>query len=259
MAAAAPIVATPAPSTPAAPPARTGEIRDSGATHREAVSASTWRAEGVVKVLGPVDAGAVELNGATSIRGRLTADRLRSRGTLEVGGAVVVAQSAVLEGDSRLTGGLRAGSLDARGSTDVGASLDVQGELAFTGHFDVQGDLRAATVRFDGRLTAGGTLTSTKVEGKLRNEGRVGAILAPTVTIDRHAPLFGPKGHLTVLRIEATDARLAGVRCEYLRADRITLGPDCHIARLDGTVVARHPSSRVGPESSSPRPYGLTR
>lgn len=256
--AASPRPAPPSPNAPILPP-RVGEVQDSGAGHHGSIAALRWTSLGVSKVLGDVHVGAADLSGAVAVRGTFDADRVRVRGTLEVQGAARVAEELVLSGDARFLAELSAGSMRADGSMEVRGTLAVAQALQWSGHLDAGGDVSADSVSFDGRLTARGGLVARRVEGRLREASTVASIRARTLTLDRHAPLFGRKGALSVLRIEAEEVRLSGTVCQYLKADRITLGPDCHIARLDGTVLARHPSAHVGPESSSPRPYGLSR
>ncbi|MGI0131580.1 MAG: hypothetical protein ACREDK_00550 [Thermoplasmata archaeon] len=253
-----PSASAPNPAAPATR-VRVPEVRDLGASRHDAITAQRWVAQGTSKVLGEVDVEEATLHGGIAIRGTLTADRVHLDGYLEVEGPTRVAHQLALAGDARFTSDVRAGEMRGEGSIEVGGPLVVAGTLAWTGHLDVRGDVRAAALRFDGRLTVQGNLYADTVEGTLRGASRVQNILAPSIAIDRHAPLFGAKGCLDALRIEGREVRLAGVVAQYLRADRASLGPDCHIARLDGTIVRRHASARVGPESTSPRPYGLRR
>lgn len=244
---------------PAAALRREGEVRDAGAAHHDTISALRWTSDGVSKVLGDADAGEAILSGAVSVRGRLSADRVTVRGTLEVEGTTRVVGSLDVSGDARFSASVDAGQMGVDGATEISGPLTVAQGLTCSGHLQVAGDLASQALRFDGRLTVRGKVVAKQVGGRLRGISRAEAILATTVAIDRHAPLLGAKGRLEVLRIEAEEVRLAGVQCQFLKADRIHLGPDCHIALLEGTVVERHPSSRVGPESTSPRPYGLSR
>ena len=244
---------------PSDAPRREGEVRDAGAAHHAAISARRWSSDGVSKVLGDAEADEAVLSGAVSVRGRLSADRVTIRGTLEVEGATRVARSLDVSGDARFSAAVDAGEMRVDGVAEIAGSLAVAQGLACAGHLQVGGDLTAQALRFDGRLTVRGKVAAKQVEGRLRGVSRADAILATTVAIDRRAPLFGAKGRLEVLRIEADEVRLAGVECQFVKADRIHLGPDCHVALVEGTVIERHPSAHVGPESTSPRPYGLSR
>jgi len=60
-------------------------------------------------------------------------------------------------------------------------------------------------------------------------------------------------------RIEAESVKLEGVKVAFVRAPQVILGRGCHVTEVDGTIVRRHPSSHVGPESRSLPPYGLRR
>ncbi len=245
-----------APPPGGAPPP--GDLDDRGAVRRDAVRARAWRAEGATRVVGDVDCERADLNGLVTIGGALTAREAVARGTLEVRGPVHVAGSLSLEGTARVATGIAAGTLRIRGQLTAGADVRVDGPAEWAGHLDARGDLRAGAVVFDGRLTIDGALTATSIDGRLRGRSQASRLTAERVVL--RAPLrLGPRGELTVLRIDAHEVDLEGVVCEYVRADRIILGAGSHVARVDGTIVRQHPRAHLGPESRSPPPPGLSR
>ncbi|HEY6238897.1 MAG TPA: hypothetical protein VIZ68_06925, partial [Thermoplasmata archaeon] len=94
--------------------------------------------------------------------------------------------------------------------------------------------------------------------GRLAGTSRATTLQADRVVV-RRSGFRGRHATFEVRTIEAKEADLEGVVAEYVRADRIALGPGCQIARIDGEVTRVHASSHVGPVSRSPAPYGLTR
>ena len=127
---------------------------------------------------------------------------------------------------------------------------------------------RARFGRFVGRgtLRAPGEFSADSVALEVERDSSIGTLLAGSVIVTRPSappfkvPFFGKeRPRLKVLRIEASEVHLEGVDVEVLRADRIALGPDCHVARVIGEVMAVDPSSHVGPESRSPPPHGISR
>ncbi len=244
------------PAAPAGPPP--ADVDDHGSVRRDAVRARRWEATGAARVVRDVDADRVDLGGLITIGGALRAREVASRGTLEVGGPVEVAEALTIEGSARIGAGLSAGSAHLRGRLECGGSLRVTGRTEWTGHLDARGDLAGGPVLFDGRLTLDGALTATTLDGRLRGRSRADRLAAERITL-RAPRRLGPRGELTVLRIDAREVDLEGVVCEYLRADRIVLGAGCEIARVDGTIVRQHAGGHVGPVSRSPPPPGLSR
>ena len=214
---------------------------------------------GGAKVLGAADAGQMDLAGLVSIGGDVTADEFLCAGTLDVAGATTVKGTLRTRGDADLHGPVTAGALHLVGNTQVRGNVRCDTDVNVLGGLKATAGVAAATFSFEGEIELGGPIEARRVRGSLRGPSTVPAILAETVEIARSGLPFLRRGSLTTLRIEAVDANLEGVQCEYLKATRIRLGPGCHIARADGTIVARHPSAYVGPESTSPPPPGLWR
>jgi cytoskeletal protein CcmA (bactofilin family) len=240
-------------------PSRTGEIRSVGVQRYDAVRADHWTLEGSAKVLGEVDAGIVDLHGFVSIQGKVTADRFRSRGTLEVSGETRVLHDLWIDGTHRFSNNVAAGTLTCRGSVDVAGSVRVTGPLHLAGKLATLGEISAMRIEFAGRLESQGDWTAQVVIGKMKGACHAKAIRATTVRIVRGSLLGGRHAICIVDRIEAAEAYLENVECEFVRANRLTAGPGCHLSQVDGVILSRHPSSTIGFESRSPPPPGLSR
>jgi cytoskeletal protein CcmA (bactofilin family) len=261
----------PTPTAPPVPPAAVppkapppaplvGDLQDAGTVRRDGVRARSWSAKGGAKILGDVEVETSELAGIISIRGKVRAQRFHLRGTLDAHGAVDIAGPLEVEGTALLAGPVHAGSLNLKGNGKVGADLRVTGNAAWKGRLEVVGEVTAGTVDFEGSLDASGDLVAPTITGRLKGSSRVPNIRSTRLTLTR--PGFLPPmqtGALTVIRIDASEAHLEGVTAEFVKAEHVTVGPGCHIAAIEGRVVSVHPSSHVGPESRSPRPYGLSR
>ena len=252
-------MATSASIPPPVPPPLEGDIRDVGGARRASLRARSYTALGAVKLLGDLDAGSVELHGLASIGGRLTAEKLRSDGTLDVAGAVLVKGEATVKGTAILRAGLTSGDLNVHGHLLVTGPIVSDGDSRVHGHLEASGNLSARSLQFDGGVSVAGHVDSPIVEGHLRRASRIGTLRAQHVRIVRAPPPFGSRGSLVIDRIEASEVELEGVDCEYLRADRVRLGADSHVTRLDGQVVRRHRTAFVGPRSWEPVPPGISR
>ena len=258
--------ATPAVGSPAPP--RGDTIRDSGTVRRDSIRATGWTARGMAKILGDVDVGAGTVTGLVAIGGSLTAESFRSRGTLDVHGSTAVRDRLAVDGTVHFGGSVRAGAVDARGTFRSPAELRVDRELTVVGTLEAPSarvgllDLQGAA-EIPGELSALGT-----VRARFHGDSRLGFVRARSVRLEGpptaliptlFRKVFGGAAAVEVGRIEAESVELRAVEVDFVRAKEIVLGPGAHVTTIEGTVVRRHPTSRVGPESRSPPPHGLSR
>ena len=253
----------PAPAA-ASPLPLTGQILDRGTTRRESVRTLTWATDGTAKVLGDVDVGQADLRGFVTIGGKLTADRVLARGELEVGGETVVRGTLEIRGQCRTFADVSARDAGFDGIVHVGGDLRVDRLLQSHGQLEVDASIRAGLFQSDGRFEVSGDIDAPRVDATLRGTSRVGTIRADEVRLKLPArpPILrsiGGSASLDIDRIEAKSVVIEGVTVQYVRADRIVVGRQCHVVRYDGTVVSCHPSSHLGPESRSPPPPGMSR
>jgi len=261
-AAAAPPKSTPPPAAPPPRP-RIPELHDRGTIHRDSVDAERWVVNGLVKVTGDVRLGDGQLVGTVAIGGRLSASSVQYHGTLDV------------DSDVETTGGLTGSGLLRAGSTLHAATADVRGtvRLARAVTVDrlakVRGSLACPSARvgeldLDGEAHIPGELGGRVVTARFKQDSSLGTVRAGSVVLRTKRPNLVDKVFLrtvtvTVERVEADTTELAGVDVAFVRSPRIVLGPHAHVTEYEGTIEQRHPTSRVGFESKSPRPYGLRR
>jgi hypothetical protein len=249
-----------------APPARTPWVRDEGAARHETLAAERWTVEGMSKVVRDADVGRLDYHGTVSIGGKLRAAAIQGEGPLEVLGPVTIDGTATIKGTCRFDQGLTAGGLAVDGAIGVRGAVTVRELARLEGEARFGGAVHAGRLVGRGALTVRGALTAERVNFDVSRDSTVESITADTVQITRPSqpPIRIPgltpdPPTLTVLTIEAKEAILEGVSVEVLRADRVVLGADCHVARLIGNVVAADPRSHLGPESRSKPPYGIWR
>ena len=244
------------PAAPVAPPE--GDVRDVGGTRRDRVRARSYTALGAVKCVGDLEAATVELHGLATIGGRLSAERLRAEGTLDIAGDLLVRGETAVKGTATVGGSLATGDLAVRGTLIVRGPASLDGEGRIVGTLEVAGPMVARSLQFDGGVSVPASIDCPLVTGHLRRLSHIGTLRSQSVRIVTAPWPFGGRGRLVIDRIEATDVELEGVDCEYLRAERVRLGARAHITRLDGHVVHRHPTAVVGPRSWDPIPPGLS-
>ncbi|MHB1435292.1 MAG: hypothetical protein ACYCPN_02450 [Thermoplasmata archaeon] len=271
------------PSAPAAvgtdrwgiPSPRSKFLRDRGVVRYDTLTADAWRLQGAARILGDAEVGVAEVSDRVTIGGRLTADQVDADGLLEVHGPAGIAGRLRLKGTYRGDSEFHAGEAEIHGLAQFAGPVRVDRVLSVTGLLDAP-RVDAGTVVVRGALRVRGDLSATLLDATLRGPSSVEHLTADTVRITREAvPMQSvmptPLRHLTrqllgrggaglsVLRIDGRSVELEGVHVGYLRADTITVGADCRIDRYDGRILRAHPSSRVGPSSVSPPPYGMTR
>jgi cytoskeletal protein CcmA (bactofilin family) len=236
---------------------------------RPEVRALVWRADGTARVLGNLDAGTVIVRGNASVVGKVTADRIDVRGTLEGLQPIDVKGTMFVRGTLRFEGPLTAGTLSHIGSARGGGPIVARQLLETRGSLEVRtGGITAPHVAITGSFDVAGPILAKSVIARVSGPSQVPAIEAETVVLDRPARiprLLEQFGLLTteptvrVDRIEARDVYLDGVDCEYVRSEHLLLGPGSHVTRLDGTVIRQHRSASIGPRSHTAPPHGLSR
>lgn len=269
MAAAALSTTAPAvPSTkPSAPPTGS-EIRDAGTVRRDSIRATAWRSRGMSKVQGDVDVGVGSTTGLVSIGGRLTAQSFRARGTLEVVGATEVREQLTLDGTVHFRAPVHAGTLDARGTLRCPADVRVDRALTVTGSFEAP-SAHVGLLDVTGTVDIPGDLDAVvSVRVRFRGDSHIHAIRTKSVVLEGPPSaliptlvrrVFGGAAEVRIGRVEAETVELSAVYVEFVHAEKIVLGAGAHLREFEGTIVRRHPSSRVGPESRTPPPHGLSR
>jgi cytoskeletal protein CcmA (bactofilin family) len=269
MSAAAPPTSVPGvPSTRSATAPRAGRLRDVGSVRRASVRSPDWTARGTTKVQGDVEVDTGTVVGLTSVGGKLTAGSFRASGTFEVVGPTDTRETLTLDGTVHLQSAVHAGTLDVRGTLRCGAELRVDRVLTIAGSIEAP-SAQVGLLDLTGSAEIPGELTAiASVRGRFRGDSEIGAVRAKTVKLEGPPTallptllrtVFGGSGVVHVGRIEADAVELSAVTVEFVRSNAIVLGPGCHVREVEGTIVRRHPSSRVGPESRSPPPHGLSR
>jgi|SRR5208283_2311513 len=266
--AAPPVSALASPTTPTPPPvqpprSRAGEVRDVGSVRKESVDTDRWTVRGTVKVTGDVNLGQGTLDGIVSVGGKLAATGLAYHGTLDVGGAMDV------RGTFSGSGGLRAGLTLHAMDADIKGTVRVLGATSVDHALTVRGSLSAPSLAvgeltLHGEAQVPGDIVGHSVSARFTADSALGPIRASSVDLRAKVPnlvekVLGRRVTVTVQRVEAEEVTLEAVDVHFVHAPKITLGRDAHITEYEGTIVRRHPSSRVGFESKSRPPYGLWR
>jgi cytoskeletal protein CcmA (bactofilin family) len=266
MAAAALPRANPPAASPLPPPEPV--VEDTGAMRHATVRAMRWTVAGTCKVTGDATAAEATVTGLLSVGGRFTATRATVRGTLEVLGGTDVQDRADLEGTFRPRGDVHLASARVAGIFETPSGVRVDRDLVVDGSLEAE-SVRAGVLDLTGRATIlGGVVATGTVRAAFRGDSTLGPVQAREVTLKGPPPglvpslvrkVFGGEAHITIERVEADRVELEAVNVGLVRSKAIVLGPGAQVTEVEGTVVRRHPTARVGPESRSRPPHGLSR
>jgi cytoskeletal protein CcmA (bactofilin family) len=208
------------------------------------------------------------VTGLLSVGGKLSAFQFQSSGSLEVVGPTDVRDRLTLHGTSHLAAKVHAGELEVRGALRCPADVRVDRALSVEGVLEAS-SAHVGLLDLTGTAELPGDLEALlSVRARFRGDSRIGTIRARSVDLEGPAAsliptlfrkVFGGSAVVRIDRVEADSVHLSAVDVGFVRAKEITLGAGAHVTEVVGTIVHRHASSRVGPESRSEPPRGLSR
>jgi len=238
-------------------------VVDRGTVRHDEVRAERWVVRGISKVAGDVDVGVADLGGTVVIGGAVAARDLSVRGSLATRGSVAIGGRLRARGSVEATAPLRAHEARLEGS--VRASAEVAAETTLV----VRGSLRAAsascrTLDLRGTATVPGTVAAPVFRARLVGDSAFGLIQGRDIRLCGPSPnvvtrTLGEEQVVTAERIEAETVYVEAARVRFVRANEVVLGRNAHVVAVEGRVARAHRSSRLGPESWSRPPAGLSR
>jgi len=217
----------------------------------------------VAKVDAEVEVDAAELNGRAIVGGPFVAGQLSVAGALESRGPLTVSGLFALRGALEASADVRAGEARLEGRLRTRGELVVERTLRLRGTF--QGpSVRSAALELQGSATIPGTVDAATVTAALTEDSAIGTVRCGSLRLRGPPPnlvrrVLGRVPVVTVERVEAETVFIEAARVGFVRAQEVTLGREAHVAAVEGRVVRSHRSARLGPESWSRPPAGLTR
>jgi cytoskeletal protein CcmA (bactofilin family) len=240
-----------------------GNVADHGVTRHESIHAERWTLAGTTKVVAEADVGVAELQGTVAIGGALSAGSFHIVGDLDAGGAVEVQAALYVEGHLRTRASVHAGDLEVRGGARCAGEVRADRGLTVRGTLTAP-SLRAATLTLHGSAEVPGDIEAQQIDGHFQHDSRLGRVRARSVRFRGKVSNLVDKAlfrhaDVTIERIEADKVELEAVHVVFVRAPEIIVGRDASVGEVEGTIVRRHPTSHVGPQSKSRPPFGLRR
>ncbi|MFN4218492.1 MAG: polymer-forming cytoskeletal protein [Candidatus Bipolaricaulia bacterium] len=210
---------------------------------------------GAGRVEGDVEADSVEISGAGKIVGKVKASRVSLAGACKIAGAVT-AQKFDAAGAWKVSGDVQSGQFKAAGAGSIEGSVQAQ-EFSNAGTVKIAKNLRAQRAKFSGVLKAGGDVEASELRGSgaFRIDGLLAAdqlelelgerswareIGGERITVRKRgsfwgwlARWWGRQIELSTELIEADEIYLEATVAKTVRGKRVTLGPECHIERVE--------------------------
>lgn len=221
--------------------------------------------------------GDVSINGAGTVSGDVTCERLKINGMATCKGSVK-ADVAIVNGTGRFDGQVQIGELGVNGETTMTQSAGI-GSLKLKGRMSVNGGLAARTADVRGELVVGENLEAEALEGE--GAFRVGGLLnAGRVSFRLHGQssareiggesitVLGPRGfvpaallglfsekRLTVDVVEGDDVTLEYTTAQVVRGATVSIGEGCRIGTVEYTgSLTRLADATVAEERKIPVP-----
>lgn len=193
----------------------------------------------------PVKTQDFKAAGSARVQGNLIADRVRVSGSCAFDGDVKTDQFKSA-GSVRVAGGLIADQVDASGSVVVEKDLKAD-DVSASGSFRVGGTTTCDRLHAAGSVRLEGGVTADEVEIELAGDSLANTIQADHVEVRERGGfgVFRGRGELTAERIHGDEVLLESTVAEFVRGDRVRIGPHCRIGVVEARDLVVHQSSEV--------------
>lgn len=201
------------------------DIKISGSGHINGdVECNNFKTSGSSKMEGNIKSKLISVSGSVHITGNTESEEIKVSGSIKIDGDAKSAKVNI-SGGADFDGNLHAEEIDVSGGIKI--KNDCEAELfKARGGFSIGGLLNAENVdiRHDGRCTVK-EIGGEHIEIKLGN----GFNLFSKVV----KYLFSDVGMLETASIEGDDIYLEGTEAKVVRGNKITIGRDCRIGRVE--------------------------
>ncbi len=202
------------------------------------VEAESVEISGAGKIVGKVKASRVELAGACKIVGAVTAQEFDAAGAWKVGGDVQSEQFKAA-GAGKVEGSVHAQEFSNAGTIKITKNLRAQ-RAKFSGVLAAGGDVEASEFRGRGAFRVAGLLAADQLELELSERSWAREIGGERITVRKRESFwgwlrrfFGSEPRLVSDLIEADEISLEAAVAKTVRGKRVTIGPECRIARVE--------------------------
>jgi cytoskeletal protein CcmA (bactofilin family) len=188
------------------------------------------------RITGDVEAESISISGSGTVAGSVKAGIFRTSGSSVVEGNLEVKEFRC-SGSGKVAGDLDAESFRVSGSVEVRGRAKA-GEARISGSGEFGQGVEADSFHSSGSVTVEGRLGGDTIELSLGGHSRTKEIGGKQITVVRGAwsGLFGWLSKLAGLEattVEGDEVHLEDTRAELVRGRRVTVGPGCHIQRVE--------------------------
>ncbi|WP_276358337.1 polymer-forming cytoskeletal protein [Cohnella caldifontis] len=193
----------------------------------------------------------VKITGECEVSGDLACRKMSAMGNISVEGTLS-SDELSLTGEAVIRGTVRAGTIRGRGELRFANAARVD-KVDFTGNVSVRGDLEAERFLLSGACSIDGLLNADLLEIRLYGPCRVKEIGGESLVVKRSrvSKLMGlvnagGPAMLTADVIEGDSVELSNTEAGVVRGNRVVIGPDCAIGKVEyRTSLAVHKSAVV--------------
>ncbi|WP_068620535.1 hypothetical protein [Paenibacillus tuaregi] len=191
------------------------------------------------EIHGDVDAISFKCTGNATVNGSLKAETLKLTGDLILRGSLEGKVFSTM-GKLQIQEHVTARKIKFSGDTHVGGQITSE-QIELSGYNTVEGGCQAEEFKARGAVRIGGMLNSENVEIKLLGESRIKEIggglirVMPSRGLWALVDMFNPEGppRLVATSIEGDTINLENTEAEYVRGNKVTIGPGCRIGLVE--------------------------
>lgn len=170
----------------------------------------------------------VTVRGEGTVNGDLACDQLKVMGSMRIAGNTELSTASVM-GTLSIDGGVR------------GETFSVLGECT------VRGDCSVDVLRVKGACEIAGMVNADRVDIDFYGSSEIHEIGCETASIKPRKQWFKNRHCVCVIdTIEGDDLHLEQVQARVIRGNRVEIGPNCKVERVEyGASLSVHPSAHV--------------
>ena len=224
-------------------------LRVSGSCRIPAGQYDEVRGSGSIRIEGNVTANSFEASGSVRGQGSLETRRFRVSG------------STVMQGPVELSEGRASGSVRIDGSVRVLSQLVLSGAVAGervrgSGGLFIGQEVALEEMSWSGSVQCSGLISAEAIELTLQGASEVGELAGAKIRVmlgkvgnwTRWVPFTGSQAaRLMVSEVSGDDILLEGTHAKTVRGDRVVIGAQCRIDRVEyRDSLEVHPDALVG-------------
>ncbi len=202
------------------------------------MTANSFEASGSVRGQGSLETRRFRVSGSTVMQGPVELSEGRASGSVRIDGSVRVLSQLVLSGATRISGAVAGERVRGSGGLFIGQEVALE-EMSWSGSVQCSGLISAEAIEL--------TLQGASEVGELAG-AKIRVMLGKVGNWTRWVPFTGSQAaRLMVSEVSGDDILLEGTHAKTVRGDRVVIGAQCRIDRVEyRDSLEVHPDALVG-------------